>query len=138
MFDANQAAGRMTSQGHPLTRLHRAIERGTPTQIRAIVAELPRPPALEDALAICLAFLDREPETYPRAAARWASRLAIERKLTITDAQLALAALATLPGDGARAGIEALVELSERYGLRRVDDVMSAWIERRQAPRLPP
>jgi hypothetical protein len=123
----------MTSQGHALTRLHRAIERGTPTQIRAIVAELPRPPALEDALAICLAFLDREPDTYPRAAARWASRFAIERRLTLTDAQLALAALATLPSESAPAGIEALVELSERYGLRRVDEVMSTWNERRLA-----
>ncbi len=127
----------MTSQGHAITRLHRAIERGTPTQIRAIVAELPRPPALEDALAICLAFLDREPGTYPRAAAKWASRFAIERRLTLTDAQLALAALATLPGESAQAGIEALVELSERYGLRRVDEVMSRWNERRQLPRQP-
>ncbi len=121
----------MTSQGHALTRLHRAIERGTPTQIRAIVAELPRPPALEDALAICLAFLDREPETYPRAAARWASRFAIERRLTLTDVQLTLAALAALPGDGARAGIEALIELTDRHGLRRVDELLSAWGERR-------
>ena len=121
----------MTSQGHALTRLQRAIERGTPTQIRAIVAELPRPPALEDALAICLAFLDREPETYPRAAARWASRFAIERRLTLTDVQLTLAALAALPGDGARAGIEALIELAERHGLRRVDELLTAWGERR-------
>ena len=83
----------MTSQGHALTRLQRALERGTANQIRAIVAELPRPPGLEDALAICLALLDREPETYPRAAAKWASRFAIERRLTLTDAQLTLAAL---------------------------------------------
>ena len=121
----------MTSQGHALTRLQRAIERGTPTQIRAIVAELPRPPALEDALAICLAFLDREPETYPRAAARWASRFAIERRLTLTEVQLTLAALAALPGDGARAGIEALIELTEKHGLRRVDELLTAWGERR-------
>jgi hypothetical protein len=57
------------------TRLRHALERGTANQIRAIVAELPRPVGLEDALAICLALLDREPETYPRAAAKWASRL---------------------------------------------------------------
>jgi hypothetical protein len=55
----------VTSQGHASTRLHRALERGTANQIRAIVAELPRPPGLEDALAICLALLDRERETYP-------------------------------------------------------------------------
>lgn len=120
----------MTSQGHALTRLHRAIERGTPTQIRAIVAELPRPPALEDALAICLAFLDRAPETYPRAAAKWASRFAIERQLTLQEAQLTFAALAALTGESARAGVEALIELAERHRLHRVDELLSAWSQR--------
>ncbi len=121
----------MTSDGHAVTRLRRALERGSADQIRAIVAELPRPPGLEDALAICLALLDREPETYPRAAAKWASRFAIERRLPLTDAQLTLAALATLPGEGARAGAEALIELAERYRLQRVDELLTHWTERR-------
>lgn len=121
----------VTSDGHALTRLKRALERGSASQIRAIVAELPRPPGLEDALAICLALLDLEPETYPRAAAKWASRFAIERRLTLTDAQLTLAALAALPSESARAGAEALIELAERYRLRRVDDLLAAWAERR-------
>jgi len=123
----------VTSQGHALTRLQRALERGTANQIRAIVAELPRPPALEDALAICLAFLDREPETYPRAAAKWASRFAIERQLTLTDAQLTLAALAALPSQSARAGAETLIELADRYKLRRVDELLTGWIERHES-----
>jgi hypothetical protein len=121
----------VTSDGHALTRLRHALERGTANQIRAIVAELPRPVGLEDALAICLALLDREPETYPRAAAKWASRFAIERRLTLTDAQLALSALAALPSDSARAGAEALIELAERYRLQRVDELFTAWFERR-------
>jgi hypothetical protein len=121
----------VTADGHALTRLARALERGTAHQIRAIVAELPRPPDLEDALAICLALLDREPETYPRAAAKWASRFAIERRLTLTDAQLALSALAALPGDSARAGAEALIELADRYRLQRVDELLTGWLERR-------
>jgi hypothetical protein len=110
--------------------LERALERGSASQIRAIVAELPRPPDLEDALAICLALLDREPETYPRAAAKWASRFAIERRLTLTDAQLVLAALAALPGDGAKAGVEALIELAERNKLNRIDQLLTTWLER--------
>jgi hypothetical protein len=121
----------MTADGHALTRLKRAIERGTALQIRAVVAELPRPPDLEDALAICLALLDREPDTYPRAAAKWASRFAIERRLTLTDAQLTLAALAALPGESARAGAEALIELAERYRLERVDALLMTWTEKR-------
>jgi hypothetical protein len=121
----------LTSEGHAVTRLRHAIERGTANQIRAIVAELPRPPGLEDALAICLALLEREPETYLRAAAKWASRFAIERRLTLTDAQLTLAALAALPGESARAGVEALIELADRYRLQRVDELLTAWGERR-------
>jgi hypothetical protein len=76
-----------------------------------------------------LAFLDREPETYPRAAAKWASRFAIERWLTLTDAQLTLAALAALPGQSARAGVEALIELADRYKLRRVGELLTGWID---------
>jgi len=123
----------VTSQGHALTRLRHALERGTANQIRAIVAELPRPPGLEVALAICLALLDREPETYPRAAAKRASRFTIERRLTLTDAQLALAALAALPGEGAQVGIEALIELADRYRLQRVDELLMSWAERQRS-----
>ena len=123
----------MTSNGSAITRLHRAIAnpRASATQIRAIVAELPGPVALEDALAILLALLDREPETFPRAAARWGGRLVLERRLPLVDAQLTLAALAVLPGPGAGAGAEALIELSERYGLRRVDELVGDWLRTR-------
>ena len=38
--------------------------------IRAAAAELPSVP-LEDALDICLALLELEPDTYPRTATRW-------------------------------------------------------------------
>ena len=89
----------MTSDGSAITRLHRAIAnpRASAMQIRAIVAELPGPVALEDALAILLALIDREPQTFPRAAARWGARLVLERRLALVDAQLTLAALAALP-----------------------------------------
>ncbi|MGI8559414.1 MAG: hypothetical protein ACR2ND_14115 [Solirubrobacteraceae bacterium] len=123
----------MTAEPNAVVRLRRALEndRCTVTQIRAIVAELPRPPGLEDALAILLALLDREPATYPRAAARWGSRFALERRLTLVDAQLVLAALAVLPESTARAGVETLAELTNRYGLRRVDELLIRWADRR-------
>lgn len=110
----------VTAEPHAVVRLRRALEseRCTANQIRAIVAELRRPPGLEDALAIMLALLDREPDTYPRAAARWGSRFALERRLTLADAQLTLAALAALPDAGALAGVEALAELTAHYGLQ--------------------
>lgn len=124
----------MTSDGSAISRLHRAIAnpRASATQIRAIVAELPGPVSLEDALAILLvALLDREPETFPRAAARWGGRLVLEHRLPLVDAQLTLAALAALPGPAAGAGAEALIELSERYGLRRVDGLVGGWLRTR-------
>ena len=123
----------MTSDGSAVVRLKRALanERCTAAQIRALVAELPGPVGLEDALAILLALLDREPETFSRAAARWGARLALERKLTLVDAQLALASLAVLPGLGARAGAEALIELADRHGLRRVDELLGGWMRAR-------
>jgi hypothetical protein len=121
----------MTSQGHAYTRLRRVLEtRSSALLIRAAAAELPSVP-LEDALDICLALLELEPDTYPRTAARWGSRLAIERRLDLVDAQLALAALAALPGPGAKAGAEALIEISTRYGLPRAEELLLGWLDRR-------
>lgn len=119
----------MTSQGHAITRLHRVLATpGTSVlQVRAAAAELEQI-ALEDALAILLGLYDRQPDTFPKAAARWGARLVLERRLPLVDAQLTLAALAALPGPGAVAGAEALIELSERYGLRRVDELVGAWL----------
>jgi hypothetical protein len=52
--------------------------------IRSAAAELEHV-GLEDGLAICLAFLDLEPETYPRAASRWAARLTLEHNLAVGE-----------------------------------------------------
>ena len=107
-------------------RLHHVIASPgtTSVQFRAAAAELPRV-GLEDALAILLALYDREPSSYPRTAARWAARLTIERQLTLADAQLALAALAVLPEGSAQSSVESLIELSQRHGLRRVEEVLT-------------
>ena len=122
----------MTSDGSAVMRLKRAIANPhtSGAQIRAIAAELPQI-CLEDALAILLALLDREPGSFERAAARWGARLTIEHRLTLTDAQLTLASIATLPGPGAPAGAEALIELADRYGLQRVDALLQAWLSGR-------
>jgi hypothetical protein len=80
---------------------------------------------------ICLALLDREPDVWPRAAARWGSWLTLERKLTLPDAQLALAALAVLPGPGARGGVDALMDLADRHRLPRVAELLAGRADRR-------
>jgi hypothetical protein len=122
----------MTSDGSAVTRLQRALAnpRTSAAQIRAVASELPTT-GLEDALAILLAIFDREPRSFSRTAARWGARLTIERRLPLADAQLTLASLAVLPGAGARAGAEALIELAGRHGLRRVDELLVAWLHAR-------
>jgi hypothetical protein len=122
-----------TSDGPAVMRLQRAIAnpRATGAQIRAIASELPQI-RLEDALAILLALLDREPQSFERAGARWGARMTFEHRLSLVDAQFALASIATLPGPGAQAGAEGLIELADRYGLRRVDGLLQAWLTSRR------
>src|SRR6202042_2069056 len=90
---------RMTAQGSAVTRLQRAIANPNTSamQIRAIARELPTV-GLEDALAIVLALLEREPGSFSRTGARWGARLVLERRLDLVDAQLVFASLATLEG----------------------------------------
>jgi hypothetical protein len=120
----------MTSQGSAYGRLRRALDGSRSTAaIRDAAGELLQI-GLEDALDICLALLEREPERYPRAAARWAARLALEHTLALGETQLAIAALAALEGEAARAGAETLIELSQRHGIARCENVLLAWMHR--------
>jgi hypothetical protein len=66
-----------------------------------------------------------------RAIASELPRVGLEDALAILLALLTLASLAALPGPGARAGAEALIVLSNRYGLTRVDDLLIAWLQAR-------
>ena len=62
--------------------------------------ELPQVP-LADALAIVLLLARREPDNYPRAAARFIGRLALERPVDLDDLGAAIRALLALPHAGA-------------------------------------
>ncbi len=63
----------MTSQGSPYSRFQRALRTGNLTIIRACAAELPRVD-LGDALCVCMAIREAEPERFERAAVRWHGR----------------------------------------------------------------
>jgi hypothetical protein len=119
----------MTSDGRPYARFRRALAGPSIAVIRSAAAELERID-LEDGLAICIAFLELEPDTFPRAATRWVARFALERRLTLGESQLALAALGTLNGPGARAGAEALIELCTGHRLPRAEAIVSEWLQR--------
>jgi hypothetical protein len=120
----------MTSQGHAYARFRRALAGSSMLVIRSAAADVEHI-GLEDGLAISLAFLDLEPETFPRAANRWVARLTLERGLALAESQLAPAAFGALASGAARAGAEALIELCDAHRLERVDALFSAWLERK-------
>jgi hypothetical protein len=78
--------------------LRRALATGNLTIIRAAAAELPRVD-LGDALTVCMAIRDAEPDRVERAAVRWLARYAAEQARTIADVREAAAAMAIMPTD---------------------------------------
>jgi hypothetical protein len=76
--------------------LRQALERGDLRLVKATAAQLPRL-NLEDALAIALLVIDREPHNAERAAVRWLGRLCLERpELTLAEARDAVDAFELL------------------------------------------
>lgn len=88
----------MTSQGSPYSRFKRALATGNLTIIRAAAAELPSVD-LGDALTVCVAIRDAEPERFERAALRWLARFAAEQARTVGDVRQAAAAMNTMRSD---------------------------------------
>jgi hypothetical protein len=87
----------VTAQGSPLTRYRRAIERRS-----LVLAETAAREAtfltLSDVLGLVSLYAAADDPKFPRAAARWLGRLAMERsELGVIEIQLAAAALAALP-----------------------------------------
>jgi hypothetical protein len=68
----------VTSQGSPYMRFQRALATGNLLLIRSAAAELPQI-SLGDALSVCVAIRDAEPERFQRAALRWIARYCLER-----------------------------------------------------------
>ncbi len=92
----------VTSEGSPTARFQRALATGNPNIALAAAAEL-RTVTLSDALALCRLLAESSDTRYPRAAARWLERLAMETGAGLGELQLAAGALARLsesPGDG--------------------------------------
>ena len=82
----------------PLTRLHRAIERGDLDLVRRTARECGAL-GLEDALHILLLIRDKGPETFERGGVRWAGRfLATCPELGFGGAQNAVRQIDALSG----------------------------------------
>ena len=95
----------MGDAGTSYPRFQRALATGNLHLIRAAAAELPQVD-LGDALAVCMAIRDAEPERFERAALRWLARYAVEKATSVADVRAAADAFATMlqrPEDALRA-----------------------------------
>jgi len=89
----------VSTQGSPYQRFRRALATGNLNIIRAAAAELPRVD-LGDALAVCVAIREAEPERFERAALRWLARFCVERpRATVADVQLAAGAFESMASE---------------------------------------
>lgn len=85
----------MGDAGSPYPRFQRALATGNLHLIRAAAAELPRVD-LGDALAVCMAIRNAEPERFERAALRWLARYAVEKAVSVADVRAAADAFAVM------------------------------------------
>ena len=112
----------MTSQGHPRAEFQRAVDRGNLLQAKAlakVIAHNAGKVSLGDALSLLYLMATKHDDAFERAALRWVVRFVSEvPAVTIEEAQLALAGLATLdrlPKDGSAQ--EALAALCRRHAI---------------------
>jgi hypothetical protein len=89
--------------------------------------------ARTDALSLLLLALDQW--RFDTAAPGWHARLCDEARLTVPEAQLALAALQALGGCGAVGGGRALVAVCSAHGLDDTVGVLDAWLDARETSR---
>jgi hypothetical protein len=85
--------------------------------------------SLADALTPCMLFVEKAPERYSPAAARWHARFVFKAKgLTLEDSQLDLAALALIPRER-EVALRMLVSLAK---------TRNVYVGRLSAPQPPP
>src|SRR5438093_3834237 len=111
----------MTSEGSAQGRFQRAIQRRNVFAAEMALREMDYV-SLANALALTLLLAEQAPQRFARAAVRWHARFVEDAKgITLEDSQLALAALAALPGRGGEAAATALAQLARRYGVAGVE-----------------
>lgn len=101
----------MTAQGTPLSRYTRAVKGGNVFLAELAAREAGHLP-LRDALGLLTLYARGDRQKFERAAVRWLGRLTLEKPcLTLSEAQLAAAALASLP-TRTEAAVKLLTEMS--------------------------
>jgi hypothetical protein len=118
----------MGEAGSAYARLRRSLATGNPALAWAAAAELDRVP-LDDALALVLMLVGRDPDRLERASTRWLGRACLELDgLRLSEAQLIAAALASLDSSRAAAAL-ALGEICARHGLKTTVAALDALSE---------
>ena len=113
----------MTSQGSAQGRFQRAIQRRNVFAAEMALREMDYI-SLANALTLTLLLAEEAPQRFPRAAVRWHARFVEDAKgITLEDSQLALSALAALPGRGGGAATAALAQLARSYGVPGLEAV---------------
>jgi hypothetical protein len=87
---------RMTAQGSPHARFRRALLTKNMTIIDAAAAELGRL-GLEDALRMLVVMAEKGDPRFPAAAARFAARVTLERRLSPSESHRVLGLAESLP-----------------------------------------
>jgi hypothetical protein len=111
----------LTAQGQSRSIFKRAIENGNVVVAEMTARELGRI-TLEEALALTVLVVQKDPGRRSRYAVRWLLRLLQEdENLTIEDAGLAASALAALGGRGHAEALATLLAMAERATRQRND-----------------
>ena len=118
----------VTSQGSAYSQFKRALARGNFLLAWTLAADLPKVP-LADALALLLLARDQQPWRFEAAAPRWHARLCSEAALTLSEAQLALAALQSPAGPSAPLGGRTLVGICRAHGLDDAVGILEGWLD---------
>jgi hypothetical protein len=111
-------------------RFERAVRTGNPNIVIAAAHELPKPLLLRDALRVLLVLATAAPDRFPKAAARFGARLVSDCHLSVSEAQLAFAALHTLADPDPAPGGEALCALLERHRQPEAAHYLDEWLRR--------
>jgi hypothetical protein len=109
----------LAAQGHPRAIFKRAIENGNLVVAEMTARELGRI-SLDEALALTVLVVQKDPGRRSRYVVRWLLRLLQEdENLTIEEAGLAASALATLGGRGHAEALATLSAMAERATRQR-------------------
>jgi hypothetical protein len=85
--------------------------------------------SLEDELATCLAFLDRDARRYERAAASWHARWCVElTTLTVAEIDLAMTLLRAIAGPRGIAAARTLRSLCLGHGQDAVAETLERYV----------